>query len=127
MSNSKPLFASIFVLLLGTVLFAQAGSKPSPKISVAPSIVLHPNPVQMKGSGFTPLTDVHSHLRRPDGTEFRILEMYTNDKGEILHDIDTIVMTPGVYELWIEDPKARTTSNIAKFEVTFNSKDLEGK
>lgn len=125
MNDLKTLFASIFVVLLGTALFAQTGSKPSPKISVMPSIVLHPHPVFMKGSGFTPKADVNSHLRRPDGTEFRILQMYTNDKGEVEHDIDTIVMTPGVYELWIDDPTAKTTSNIAKFEVTFNSKDLE--
>ena len=125
MSKSKALFFSIFCLFLGTVLFAQTGSKPNPQISVSPSIVLHPHPVFMKGSGFTPKADVLSHLKRPDGTEFRILQMFTNDKGEILHDIDTIVMTPGVYELWIEDPKAKTTSNVARFTVTNNSEDLK--
>ena len=125
MNNFKTLCASIFIVLLGTALFAQTSSKPSPKITVAPSIVLHPNPAQMKGTGFTPKADVNSHLRRPDGTEFRILEMYTNDKGEILHDIDTIVMTPGVYELWVDDVRSKTTSNVARFEVTFDSKDLE--
>jgi hypothetical protein len=51
--------------------------------------------------------------------------MYTNDKGEFMHDIDTVVMTPGVYELWAEDVKTNTTSNIARFELTMNSKDLE--
>lgn len=127
MSNLKFLIASIFAVLLGTALFAQTGSKTSPKISVSPSIVLHPHPVFMKGSGFTPKADVDSHLRRPDGTEFRTLHMYTNDKGEIEHDIDTIVMTPGTYELWVDDLKTKTTSNIARFEVTFNQKDLDGK
>jgi hypothetical protein len=125
MSYFKTLFASIFLVLLGTALFAQTGPQPSPKIAVSPSKVLHPNHVEMKGTGFTPKSDVNSHLRRPDGTEFRILQMYTNDKGEIEHDIDTIVMLPGVYELWVDDVKAKTTSNVARFEVTMNSKDLE--
>jgi len=125
MSHFKTLFASILLVLLGTALFAQTGSKPTPKITVSPSKVLHPYHVEMKGTGFTPKSDVNSHLRRPDGTEFRILEMYTNDKGEIEHDIDTIVMLPGVYELWVDDVKAKTTSNVARFEVTMNSKDLE--
>src|SRR5215831_9363864 len=125
MINSKALFVSIFCVFLGAALFAQTGSRPSPKISVSPSKVLHPNHVEMKGTGFTPKSDVNSHLRRPDGTEFRILQMFTNDKGEIEHDIDTIVMLPGVYELWVDDVKAKTTSNVARFEVTMNSKDLE--
>jgi len=125
MSHFKTLIASILLVLLGTALFAQTGSKPAPKITVSPSKVLHPYHVEMKGAGFTPKSDVNSHLRRPDGTEFRILEMYTNDKGEIEHDIDTIVMLPGVYELWVDDVKAKTTSNVARFEVTMNSKDLE--
>ena len=51
--------------------------------------------------------------------------MYTNNKGEIDHEIDTIVMVPGVYDLWVEDPKAKTTSNVAHFEVTHDPKDLE--
>ena len=51
--------------------------------------------------------------------------MYTNDKGEFEHDIDTVVMLPGVYELWVDDLKTKTTSNIARFEVTMNSKDLQ--
>lgn len=51
--------------------------------------------------------------------------MFTNDKGEILHDIDTVVFVPGVYEVWVEDTKAKTTSNVVRFEVTMNSKDLQ--
>lgn len=125
MSYLKTLHCSILYVLLATALFAQTGPKPSPRITVSPSKVLHPNHVEMKGTGFTPKSDVNSHLRRPDGTEFRILQMFANDKGEIEHDIDTIVMLPGVYELWVDDLKAGTTSNIARFEVTMNSKDLE--
>ena len=116
------LLVSVFCVLLGTAVFAQ---KASPKISVSPAKVLHHGHVDLKGTGFTPKSNVLSHLKRPDGTEFPVLQMYTNDKGEIEHDIDTIVMLPGVYELWVDDIKAKTTSNVARFEVTMNSKDLE--
>ena len=124
MNSVKPLSTSILCLLLGTALFAQTSPKTPPKITVSPAKILHLGHVEMKGTGFTPKSDVLSHLRRPDGTEFRVLEMYTNAKGEIEHDIDTVVMLPGVYDLWVEDVKAKTTSNVAHFEVTMNSKDL---
>ena len=80
-------------MLLGTALFAQT----KPQITVSPANVLHLGHVELKGTGFSPKSNVDSHLQRPDGTEFRVLEMYTNDKGEIEHDIDTVVMAPGVY------------------------------
>jgi hypothetical protein len=125
MNYFKTFAISVLCVLLGTALFAQTSPKTSPKIIVSPEKILHPGHVEMKGTGFSPKSNVNSHLRRPDGTEFRILEMYTNDKGEIEHDIDTIVMLPGVYQLWVDDLKTNTTSNIARFEVTMNSKDLE--
>lgn len=121
MKNLKALLASVLCVFLGTVLFAQT----APKITVSPAKVLHLTHVEMRGTGFSPKSDVLSHLRRPDGTEFRILQMYTNDKGEIEHDIDTVVMTPGVYELWVEDVKTNKTSNVARFELTMNSEDLK--
>jgi hypothetical protein len=121
MKNLKALSVSVLCVFLGTVLFAQT----IPRITVSPAKVLHLKHVEMRGTGFSPKSNVRSHLRRPDGTEFAVLPMYTNDKGEILHDIDTVVMTPGVYELWVEDVKTNTTSNVARFELTMNSKDLE--
>ena len=125
MKNLRTFVLFVFCVSLGTILFAQTSPKPAPKITVTPAKILHLGHVEMKGTGFSPKSNVNSHLRRPDGTEFRVLEMYTNDKGELAHDIDTVVMLPGVYELWVDDLKAKTTSNIARFEVTMNSKDLE--
>ena len=122
MKHLKALAVLVSFVLLTTAISAQTKA---PKITVSPEKVLHPYPVQMKGTGFSPKSDVLSHLRRPDGTEFRILQMYTNNKGEIDHEIDTIVMVPGVYDLWVEDPKAKTTSNVAHFEVTHDPKDLQ--
>src|SRR4051794_35995312 len=125
MKYFKPIAISLFCILLGTILFAQTKPQTQPTITVTPAKVLHLNHVTMTGTGFSPKSNVNSHLKRPDGTEFRIIEMYTNDKGEIEHDIDTVVMGPGVYQLWVDDLKTKTTSNIARFELTMNSKDLE--
>ena len=122
MKNLRTLLAVVLYVSLGTVLFAQ---KSAPKISLSSEKVLHLTHVELKGTGFTPKSDLRSHLRRPDGTEFPVLSMFTNDKGEILHDIDTVVFLPGVYEVWVEDIKAKTTSNHVRFEVTKNSKDLQ--
>ena len=121
MKNLKTLSVSIVFVLLGTILFGQT----TPKITVWPDKVLHHGHVTLKGTGFSPKSNVLSHLKRPGGREFPVLTMYTNDKGEIEHDIDTVVMEPGEHEVWVEDPKANTTSNVVKFEVTMYSKDLE--
>jgi len=121
MKNFKALLVSVLWVLLGTVLLAQT----SPRITATPEKILHLGHVEMRGTGFTPKSNVRSHLQRPDGTEFPVLSIYTNDKGEFVHDIDTVVMTPGVYALWVEDVKAETTSNVARFELTMNSRDLE--
>ena len=111
----------VLFVLFGTVLCAQK----KPQITVSPAIVLHHGHVDLTGSGFSPKSDIRSHLRRPDGTEFPVLALYTNDKGEFVHDIDTVVFQPGVHEIWVEDTKTKTTSNVVKFEVTMYSKDLK--
>jgi len=121
MSYLRTLSISILCVLFGTVLVAQK----KPQITVSPAIVLHHGHVDLKGTGFTPKSDIVSHLRRPDGTEFPVLSMYTNDKGEFAHDIDTVVMQPGVHEVWVEDVKTKTMSNVVRFEVTMYSKDLK--
>src|SRR5215475_799416 len=101
MNYLKTVSISILCFFLSTVLFGQK----SPQITVSPAVVLHHGHVDLKGTGFTPKSDIVSHLRRPDGTEFPTLMMYTNDKGEFAHDIDTVVMSPGVHEVWVEDIK----------------------
>jgi hypothetical protein len=121
MNYLRPFSISVLCVFLGTVLFAQK----QPQITVSPAIVLHHGHVDLKGTGFSAKSNVISHLRRPDGTEFPVLTMYTNDKGEFVHDIDTVVFSPGVHDVWVEDIKAKTTSNVARFEVTMYSKDLK--
>jgi hypothetical protein len=71
----------------------------------------------MKGTGFTPKHNVSSHLKRPDGTEFPVLPILTDDRGEFTHDIDTLLLMPGTHEVWVDDDASKMSSNIVKFEV----------
>jgi len=121
MNYWKAVSISILSLVFCAVLFGQK----KPEITVSPAVVLHHGHVDLKGTGFTPKSNILSHLRRPDGTEHPVLTFYTNDKGEFYHDIDTVVFQPGVHEVWVEDIKTKTTSNVARFEVTMYSKDLK--
>jgi hypothetical protein len=74
--------------------------------------------IAMKGTGFTPKSTALSHLKRPDGTEFPVLPMLTNEQGEFTHDIDTLLLSPGTHEVWVQDDKSKSTSEIVRFEVT---------
>ncbi len=111
---------SIKVLLLAFFL-AQSFAQTKPQITVSPAKVQHRSHVDLRGSGFTPSSNVNSHLRRSDGTEFPVLPMQTNDRGEIYHDIDTLILEPGIHEVWIIDERSKVSSNIARFEVTLDS------
>ena len=110
---------SKFLLLVFFVLPLLAQTKP--QITVSPTKVQHRNHVELRGSGFTPNSNVNSHLRRSDGTEFPVLPMQTNNRGEIYHDIDTLILEPGIHEVWIIDEHSKVSSNIARFEVTLDT------
>ena len=97
-----------------TTLFAQT----NPKVTVSPLKVQHQGHVDVHGTGFTPKANVSSHLRRPDGAEFPVLPMLTNDRGEFSHDIDTLLLSPGLHDIWVVDDSSKTSSNVARFEVT---------
>jgi len=113
MNVSKFVLLALFL----TAAFAQT----QPKVTITPTKVQHTGHVDMRGTGFTPKSNVSSHLRRPDGTEFPVLPMMTDDRGEINHDIDTLLLTPGTHEVWVVDEKSKASSNIARFEVTLEA------
>ena len=108
------LLASFVSLFLATAACTQI----NPKVTLSAPRVRHSGHIEMQGTGFTPKANVYSHLRRPDGTEFPVLPMMTNDRGEFTHDIDTLLLSPGTHEVWVEDGNSKTTSNVARFEVT---------
>jgi len=95
-------------------------SSSAPEITLDKEVVVHKAFVHMHGSGFTPNADIRSHLRRPTGVEFPVLPILTDAKGEFNHEVDSLLMTPGKHELWVEDPTTGKTSNVATFEVTLD-------
>ena len=106
-------------VILGALL-AAACAQAKPKVTVSPEKVLHTGHVVMRGTGFTPKANVTSHLRRPDGTEFPVLPMLTDDRGQVMHDIDTLILTPGIHEIWVVEDRSKVSSNVARFEVTLD-------
>src|SRR5438132_11478833 len=75
-----------------TLLLTTACSQSKPTVTVSPSKVLHTGHVVMRGTGFTPKSGVSSHLRGPDGAEFPLLPMLTDDRGEVSSGIDTLTL-----------------------------------
>src|SRR5438094_10317293 len=101
-------------VILGTLLVT-ACVQTKPTVTVSPAKVLHTGHVIMRGTGFTPKANVTSHLRRPDGTEFPVLPMLTDDRGEVMHDIDTLILTPRVHEILIVADSPKDSSHVAAF------------
>ena len=108
----------VSVFLLSLISLLSACAEKAPVVTVSPEKILHKGWVDVKGTGFTPKANVSSHLERPNGTEFPVLPMLTNDGGEITHEIDTLLLLPGVHRLWIIDDTTGVSSNVATFEVT---------
>ena len=118
MNLRKLLLPASLLLSLAVATCAQT----TPTITVSPSRVLHHDHVALRGSGFTAKSNAYSHLRRPDGTEFPVLPIVTNERGEFEHDIDTLLLGPGTFEVSVEDSKSKASSNVARFEVTTDPK-----
>jgi len=103
----------------------------APDIQIKPTITLSRERIpkegwlKMYGKGFTPKQNVQSHLRRPDGTEFREVSILADAKGEFVHDIDTLLLLRGTHDLWVVDSTTGVTSNIAHFEATNEAGPME--
>jgi hypothetical protein len=114
----KPLSKSIAAALLAILLFAAGEARQKkPEISVAPSRVKSGGIVMLTGTGFTPDRPVMSHLRRPDDSEYNPLRLRANERGEVVHRIDTVMLEIGEFEVWIEDETSKVVSNRARFTV----------
>ena len=111
--NRNLLRASLLSLLLIVAVYAQK----KPEIGVAPARVKSGDPVLLTGTGFTPNRSVMSHLRRPNGSEYNPLRLRTNERGEFVHKIDTVMLDIGTFELWVEDEASSVVSNRAQFSV----------
>jgi len=105
------------------LLVVAACARITPTITVSPSRVLHHDHVNLHGSGFTAKSNAYSHLRRSDGSEFPVLPILTNERGDFEHDIDTLLLGPGTFEVSVEDSRSKAISNVARFEVTTDPKN----
>jgi hypothetical protein len=110
-------YRSILSLILCVLLAACAAEKPAPTVTLSTERIQHKGWVGVRGEGFTPNADIRSHLKKSDGTEFPVLPMLTDEKGQFTHEIDTLLLAPGIHELWVIDSTG-VSSNVAKFEVT---------
>jgi hypothetical protein len=69
------------------------------------------------GEGFTGNYGVSSHLRRPDGSEFSVLQIPTDGRGRFTHTINSSGFAPGTYEVWAEDNNTHHVTRKATFRV----------
>jgi len=86
-------------------------------------VAFHKEHVEVHGTGFTPKSEVRSHLLKSNGTEFPVLPILVDDKGEFTHDIDSLLLQTGTHELWVIDSTG-VSSNREKFEVAFGQRPL---
>jgi hypothetical protein len=124
MFNPRTIVLSALVLLcvLATAsCTATTDERPSkPSLTLSTTSVPSKGWVYVQGTGFTPNANVSSHLRRPNGTEFPVLPMFTNERGEIKHEIDTLLLDVGKHDLWIVDDTTKVSTDIVQFEITPN-------
>lgn len=110
------------VAMLLAIFFVIAGcsgsAPPTPKITLSGNKIPANGDVHLSGEGFTPKSDIYSHLKRPDGTEFPVITMLSDDKGKFTHLIETWLLQLGTHEVWVIDQKTGVSSNVATFEVT---------
>jgi hypothetical protein len=112
----------LVVVCLITAACGQAAQEPAapanaPQITLSTTRLVHPAFVQMRGSGFTPLRNALSHLKRSDGTEFPVMTILPDKRGEFTHEIDSLLLATGTHELWVIDVTTGVSSNVARFEV----------
>jgi len=100
------------------MLVSLVAAQKAPELTVSTDHVKAGASLFVSGKGFTPSKSVLSHLKRPDGTEYNPLRIRTNDKGEFVHRVDSTMLEPGDYEMWVEDEGSHVMSNHVRFTVT---------
>ena len=116
-SGRSPLIALLVLTILSC---AEAVSQDTPKITISALQVVNAEHIEVRGTAFTPRQNISSHLRWPDGTE-SLRTFIADNRGEYFHNIDTLLLSPGTYELWVVDDRAKATSNTVRFSVGFDA------
>jgi hypothetical protein len=115
-SGRSPLIA---LLVLTSLSSAEAVSQNTPKVTISALQVVNAEHIEVRGAAFTPNQNIFSHLRWPEGTE-SLRTFIANDRGEFFHNIDTVLLSPGAYELWVVDDRSKAISNTVRFSVGFD-------
>jgi hypothetical protein len=110
-SRSTAIGMSDYITMLETYM------QQKPQISASPTRVKSGENVMLSGTGFTPNRSAMSHLRRPNETEYNPIRLRVNERGEISHKIDTVMLDEGTFEVWVEDETSKSTSNRVRFNV----------
>jgi hypothetical protein len=115
-------FVTIHRLLAIALLAIARGCWPqiNPQVRLSAERVPRHGKVEVHGSGFTPTHNISSHLRRSDGSDFPVLPILTDERGEFSHTIDTMVLELGPHELWVVDDQSGRSSNHVTFDVTYD-------
>lgn len=112
------LFIAVFSTMAGLryngrVTAAQA----KPEIRISSDRVKASDNVYVQGTGFSPNRMAVSHLLRPDGSEYNVLRLRIDARGEFSHKIDTTMLDLGTFTVWVEDEPSKTVSNRVRFTV----------
>ena len=109
-----------WALAIAAATVAASCAPAAPQIRLSSERIPRHWKLEVHGAGFTPEQNVSSHLLRGDGSEFPVLPILTDARGEFTHTIDTMILELGAHELWVVDDRSGRTSNHARFEVTFD-------
>jgi hypothetical protein len=96
---------------------AEVVMQQKPQISASPTRVKSGENVMLSGTGFSRNRSAMSHLRRPNETEYNPIRLRINDRGEITHKIDTVMLDEGTFEVWVDDEASKSVSNRVRFNV----------
>jgi hypothetical protein len=105
-------------ILFWSLLFA-AQAQRTPAITLSAIQATDGDLVELRGSGFTPNKTALSHLMKPNNTEYPVLYIQTNERGEFSHTIETLLLLPGTHEIWVVDDVTSAVSNRLRFTVGF--------
>jgi hypothetical protein len=105
------------LLILSAILAITVAAQKKPAIVVSPARVKSGETLLLTGSGFTQNKTAMSHLRKPNGAEYNPLRLRTNERGGIVHKIDSVMLDLGTFDVWVEDEASNTVSNRVQFTV----------
>jgi hypothetical protein len=94
-----------------------AATQSKPEIRISSDRVKWSENTYVLGTGFTPNRMAVSHLLRPDGSEYNVLRLRIDARGEFSHKVDTTMLDKGTFTVWVEDEPSKAVSNRVRFTV----------